>query len=369
MGNALRVAALAAVVAGQEDPPRDDPMRDPATWGSGQCVAYLFLQGEQSMALTDVWQEYLHSCPPGSYTVHAHLQNAATFPVQDAQIVRSPVEGDLRYSWNMQDAMHKLFGSALNSSVGCTPVWLQLVSGDTAPVQSCRTVHALLEQNSGKSLIEAVTCPEVEPGPNDWKPVLEAAPLDAPLSPPPPSVPPPSPLPPPPPPPPPQGIDPAPAPAEAEVQEGKGCWERNQPLGLITAAAAAPVGGACEDWCRENADLYKGADAHDRFCQNADCQGCDFCGASQGPHAWYKSSQWVTLWADHARHLLSTDASPPEWKAGLPVGLGRGAPDEFFTVNVLSGANLPIRKTGLVYVVGFLTTGNAYPYPQPQPQP
>ena len=198
MATALGVAALSALVAGEID----DPMRDPASWGAGQCVAYLFLQGEQSMALADVWQEYLNSCPPGSYTVHAHLQNEASFPVQDAQIVRSPVEGDLRYSWNMQDAMHKLFSSALDSTVGCKPVWLQLVSGDTAPVQSCSTVHALLEQDSGKSLIEAVTCPEVEPGPNDWKPVLEAAPLDAPLSPPPPSLPPPSPLPPPPPPPP-----------------------------------------------------------------------------------------------------------------------------------------------------------------------
>ena len=36
-----------------------------------------------------------------------------------------------------------------------------------------------------------------------------------------------------------------------------------------------------------------------------------------------------------------------------------GAPDEFFTVNVLSGSNLPFRKRGLVYVVGFLTSGHA----------
>ena len=122
MGNALRVAALATLVAGETD----DPMRDPASWGAGQCVAYLFLQGEQSMALSDVWQEYLNSCPPGSYTVHAHLQHEAPFPVQDAQIVRSPVEGDLRYSWSMQDAMHKLFRSALDSAIGCKPVWLQV---------------------------------------------------------------------------------------------------------------------------------------------------------------------------------------------------------------------------------------------------
>ena len=57
-------------------------------------------------------------------------------------------------------------------------------------------------------------------------------------------------------------------------------------------------------------------------------QGCDFCAAAQGPHAWYKSSQWVTLWAEHARQLLATDATPPEWKATLPLGLGMGAPDE-----------------------------------------
>ena len=78
MGNALRVAALATLVAGEID----DPMRDPASWGAGQCVAYLFLQGEQSMALSDVWQEYLNSCPPGSYTVHAHLQHEAPFPTE-----------------------------------------------------------------------------------------------------------------------------------------------------------------------------------------------------------------------------------------------------------------------------------------------
>ena len=144
-----------------------------------------------------------------------------------------------------------------------------------------------------------------------------------PRPPPPPSPPPPSPSPPPPPPPPPQGIDPAPAPAEAEVQEGRGCWERNTPLGLITPGA--PAGGACEDWCVESAGLFKGAEAHERFCANAGCQanpnpsptpnptpnpnpnqGCDFCGAAQGPHAWYKSSQWVTLWAEHARQLLGT---------------------------------------------------------------
>ena len=159
--HALRAAALSALVAGEID----DPMRDPASWGAGQCVAYLFLQGEQSMALSDVWQEYLHSCPPGSYTVHAHLQNDASFPVRDAQIVRSPVEGDLRYSWNMQDAMHKLFGSALNSTVGCKPAWLQLVSGDTAPVQSCRTVHALLQQHSGKSRVPNPN-PSPSPSPN-----------------------------------------------------------------------------------------------------------------------------------------------------------------------------------------------------------
>ena len=379
-----RMAALATLVAG------DDVLRDPATWGAGQCVAYLFLQGEQSMELADVWQEYLQSCPTGSYTVHVHLQSPAPFPVKDAQIVTSPVEGDLRYSWQMQAAMHKLFRSALNSTTGCKPVWLQLISGDTAPIQSCRTVHELLGKNSGKSLIEAVRCPEAVAGPNDWEPALVVAPLDAPLLPPPPGSPSPSPLPPPPPPPPPLGIDPAVGPAEPEAQEGKGCWEKNRPLDL---PAEAPV-GVCEDWCVENADIWTGAEAHDRFCKNSDCLGCKFCGGlSQAPPPWFKSSQWVTLWADHARHLLDTDASPPSWKAALPVGLGLGAPDEFFTVNVrlmrleterdypaparllpstppnslrvccvlqvLSGANFPIRKTGLVYVVGFLTTGHA----------
>ena len=112
----------------------------------------------------------------------------------------------------------------------------------------------------------------------------------------------------------------------------------------------------------ESAGVFRGAEAHERFCANADCQGCDFC-AAQGPHAWYKSSQWVTLWAEHARQLLATDATPPEWKATLPVGLGMGAPDEFFTVNVLSGSNLPFRKRGLVYVVGFLTSGDAISRP------
>ena len=137
MANALRVAALATLVAGETD----DPMRDPASWGAGQCVAYLFLQGEQSMALSDVWQEYLNSCPPGSYTVHAHLQHEAPFPVQDAQIVRSPVEGDLRYSWSMQDAMHKLFRSALDSAIGCKPVWLQVRARTRARAKARRRLR------------------------------------------------------------------------------------------------------------------------------------------------------------------------------------------------------------------------------------
>ena len=96
MGNALRVAALATLVAGETD----DPMRDPASWGAGQCVAYLFLQGEQSMALSDVWQEYLNSCPPGSYTVHVHAQQvrgAGVFGLSQAALVAEPVTGELRF--------------------------------------------------------------------------------------------------------------------------------------------------------------------------------------------------------------------------------------------------------------------------------
>ena len=325
--NALRVVALAALAAGA------DPMREPALGGPDQCVAYLFLQGEQSMELADVWREYLQSCPPDSYTVHVHLQSRALFPIEGAQIVQSPVAGDLRYSWHMQEAMHQLYRSALNSTIGCSPAWLQLLSGDTAPVQSCRTVHELLGRNSGTSLIEAVQCPETAPGAFDWKPPvprLDAAPLEMPLSPPPPSSPLPSPPPPPPPPPPPRGIDAAAAPAEPEVQEGKGCWENNQPLDFATPLP-------CEDWCVESAGINTAADARARFCASADCKGCSFCGGRQGARGWFKSSQWTTLWAEHARYLLETDATPPSWKALLPVGLGRGAPDEFFTVNVRTG--------------------------------
>ena len=274
MATVLRVLALGAVLTAASD--SQDASERP-------CVAYLFLQGLQQMELEEVWKEYFQSCPPNSYTVHAHVQSVTPFPLMEAQIVPFPIMGELRYKWEMQEAMHKLYQSALNSTAGCKPHWLQLVSPDTAPIQSCFVVHAALARNPGVSLIEAVKCPGAD---LPWS-MHSPPPSMSPFLPPPP-----------PPPPPPIGIEAAVGEPSPEFQEGKGCWENNRPHG------------------------HTGA--------------------------WYKASQWVTLWSDHARHLLGTDKAPPDWKATLPAGLGFGAPDEFFTANVS--------------LMCFKPNGNAQPY-------
>lgn len=128
-------------------------------------VSYLFLIND-IVDLHDVWREYFDTCPEGSYTVHLHSQHQ-TSAEEHAQllgtnvsVISQPVQGELRYRYAMQEAMHKLWRAGLQQPTanGCTPQWLQLVSSQDAPLRTCSFVHNYLNGFPGSSKLEAMPC-------------------------------------------------------------------------------------------------------------------------------------------------------------------------------------------------------------------
>ena len=89
MATVLRVLALGAVLTAASD--SQDASERP-------CVAYLFLQGLQQMELEEVWKEYFQSCPPNSYTVHAHVQSVTELSVSRAVPVVQALQTELALS-------------------------------------------------------------------------------------------------------------------------------------------------------------------------------------------------------------------------------------------------------------------------------
>lgn len=136
-------------------------MIDPESLCSS-TVAYTFL-AEDRLPLWPVWQRYFEGCPAGSYTVLVHTQtpNATARQVSavggEELTAEHTVQGDLRFSWKMVDAMLHLYdgvekqGKAAN---GCVPRWVHMSSAADAPVEPCLKVHNRLRLSTGRSFVQ-----------------------------------------------------------------------------------------------------------------------------------------------------------------------------------------------------------------------
>ena len=135
------------------------PERPPGCAGT---VAYAFLT-RSTLPLWPAWKRYFDGCPAGSFTVLVHTQRAGAtlrdlMTVGGGEVVADQVvHGNLRFSYNMIDAMLRLYagvharGAAPN---GCVPAWVHLSSDVCAPVRDCRTVHADLRRSAGRSFVQ-----------------------------------------------------------------------------------------------------------------------------------------------------------------------------------------------------------------------
>jgi len=74
-----------------------------------------------------------------------------------ARFLGEPVQGDLRFSYKMQEAMLKLYADAESTLApnGCKPQWAKLVSESCAPLARCHEIHGYLASQQGVSQFKA----------------------------------------------------------------------------------------------------------------------------------------------------------------------------------------------------------------------
>lgn len=158
-----------------QKPPASAPR--PATMdGDAKCadtVSYLFFVGAEGIPTSsaEAWSAYFDTCPQGSFTVHVHEQKNGERNGTETDVTASqglgthvtslcdPVEGELRYSWRMQEAALRLYEAGLGAPTesGCTPAWYHLVSVSTVPLASCDAVHQRL-MTEPSSMLQTRVC-------------------------------------------------------------------------------------------------------------------------------------------------------------------------------------------------------------------
>jgi hypothetical protein len=140
-------------------------------------VSYLFLAPQAELPLAKVWREYFDGCPTGSFTVHVHAQQGSAVPeIPEATVLSEPLMGELRFSYNMQAAMNRLYEAAASGTAGngCQPRWAQMLSDSCTPVSTCADAHEGLAKLRGTSQFEARSIRQRKPKkkPAGWFPVL-----------------------------------------------------------------------------------------------------------------------------------------------------------------------------------------------------
>ena len=118
-------------------------------------VAYAFLT-HKTIVVWPVWQQYFETCPLNSFTIAVHSQSKISDPLKGVSMIedKNVIQGNLRFEWDMIRATFALYRqlSSTPTKEGCVPPWIQLLSGDSAPLMRCDRFHDSLRDKRSSRL-------------------------------------------------------------------------------------------------------------------------------------------------------------------------------------------------------------------------